>query len=60
MCLQFENKYGFNSDVFIAGFEDGKLDDDTDFFDWFAAKRGFEYWKKKYQVLPELNGVCRI
>ena len=55
VCKTFENKYKMNSDVFLSHFESGKLDEDDDFFDWYAAKRGVEIWTKKYQILSEIS-----
>ena len=35
-----------SSDVFMEKFETGELDDRDDFFDWFAAKKGYDKWMK--------------
>lgn len=51
ICKNFEKKYKMSSDEFIAQFESGKLNENDDFFDWYAAKRGVEIWDKKFQIL---------
>jgi len=51
ICNSFENKYKMTSDDFISQFEGGKLNEDDDFFDWYAAKQGVEIWNKKYHIL---------
>ena len=50
-CAEFEDKYQMTSEIFIEKFEGGELGDDQDFFDWFAVKRGYDKWIKKYNVL---------
>ena len=55
-CRRFELMYGMDSDAFLEKFEAGELGDDADFFDWFAAKRGYDLWEKRYQILRELVG----
>lgn len=52
-CAEFESKYGFSSDEFMQRFEAGELGDDADFFDWFAAKRGFDLWDRRCRILAE-------
>ena len=56
VCQRFEETYGMDSDTFLQKFEDGELGDDAEFFDWFAAKRGFDLWDKRYRILQELVG----
>lgn len=51
ICENFEEKYKMTSDEFLFQYEGGKLNEDDDFFDWYAAKRGVEIWNKKYQIL---------
>ena len=53
-CRRFEESYEMDSDTFLAKFESGELGDEADYFDWFAAKRGFDLWEKRYQILREL------
>jgi len=55
ICENFEKKYEMDSDRFMEEFEAGELGDDDDFFDWFAAKRGFDIWNKKLQILSGIR-----
>lgn len=55
LCNQFEEKYGWNSDEFMRRFEAGSLGDDAEYFDWFAAKRGFNIWDRRYRILSEAS-----
>ena len=55
ICEKFERKYKMNSDTFMEKFESGQLDDRDEFFDWFAAKKGFEKWCKKSDILSGIN-----
>ena len=43
------------SDVFLVKFESGELGDDEEWFDWFAAKRGFDNWDRQYQILTRVT-----
>ena len=47
----FEKKYRMTSDEFGVKFEAGELGDGADYFDWYAAKRGFDLWDKRYRIL---------
>ena len=44
-----------NSDVFMDKWGSGKLDDRDDYFDWFAAKKGFDIWDRRLQILAGVN-----
>jgi hypothetical protein len=55
-CQQFEESYEMDSDTFLQKFEQGELGDEADYFDWYAAKRGFDLWEKRYRILRELVG----
>jgi hypothetical protein len=44
ICENFEKKYEMDSDIFMEKFDSGKLGDDDDFFEWYAAKRGLDIW----------------
>ncbi|MHA1265323.1 MAG: hypothetical protein ACTSRS_08835 [Candidatus Helarchaeota archaeon] len=55
ICKKFERKYKMNSDTFMEKFEGGELDDRDDFFDWYAAKKGFEKLNKKLNILSGIN-----
>lgn len=39
-----------NSCFFIEKFESGELRDESDFFDWYMAKRELEIWNKKLEI----------
>ncbi len=55
-CRRFEELYEMDSDTFFRKFEAGELGDEADYFDWYAAKRGFDLWEKRYRILMELMG----
>jgi len=50
-CLAFEQQLGMTSDEFMKQSEAGDLGDDVIYFDWYAAKRGFELWKRRLEIL---------
>ena len=54
-CQAFEQKYHFDSETFMRKFEGGDLGDDPDFFDWFAAKRGLDIWKRQCEILKGIQ-----
>jgi hypothetical protein len=51
ICTEFENRYGFSSDVFFERFEVGELGDDEPLLDWYAAVRGLRLWERRHQIL---------
>ena len=51
ICKNFETKYKMSSEIFMKQFDSGQLDDRDDFFDWYAAKKGFDTWIKKLDIL---------
>ncbi|HDN80008.1 MAG TPA: hypothetical protein ENG33_06045 [Chloroflexi bacterium] len=48
LCQKFEERFGMTSDEFLKRFEQGELGDAQEYFDWFAAKRGFDLWVDKF------------
>lgn len=50
-CKAFEQQLGITSDEFMRQFEAGALGDDAIYFDWYAAKRGFDLWSHKLLIL---------
>ena len=54
-CRTFEQEYTMSSDEFLARFEAGDLGDDAAYFDWYAAKRGFDLWEKHYRILSGVS-----
>ncbi|WP_410509241.1 hypothetical protein RSJ42_03000 [Methanosarcina hadiensis] len=55
ICKGFEVKYGMGSDLFIEKFEAGKLGDDSEFFDWYAAKKGLDMWDKRLKIISAID-----
>ena len=54
-CKRFEDIHNMTSDVFLEKFESGELGDDEEWFDWFAAKRGFDNWNRQFQILTRVT-----
>lgn len=50
-CREFETRFGLSSDQFLNDFEAGALGDDPEYFDWYAAKRGFDLWDRRSKIL---------
>lgn len=50
-CSAFEQKHQMTSDEFMERFEAGVLGDDAEYFDWYAAKRGFDLWARRLHIL---------
>ena len=50
-CHAFEQQYQMSSGEFMQQFESGALGDDADYFDWYAAKRGFDLWERRFRIL---------
>ncbi len=55
VCRTFESQHNFPSDKFLARFEAGELGDDAVYFDWYAAKRGFDLWERRYRILSGVS-----
>jgi len=55
ICENFESKYGFISGELKAKFETGNIGEESDFFDWYAAKRGLDHWNKKLEILSDIS-----
>ena len=54
-CHVFETKYRLRSDKFMVRFESGALGDEADYFDWYAAKRGYDEWDRRYRILSGVS-----
>lgn len=52
---KFEKKRGMTSDEFLEKFESGLLGDGQDFFDWYAAKRGLDIWRERFEILSGIS-----
>jgi len=50
-CQEFEMQFKITSDQFLRDFEAGKLGDDLEYFDWYAAKRGLDLWDRRARIL---------
>ncbi len=55
ICENFESKYGFSSGELREKFEAGSTGEESDFFDWYAAKRGLDHWSKKLNILSDIS-----
>ena len=55
ICKRFEKKYGMGSNEFVNKLESGMLDDRDDYFDWFAAKKGWDIWSRRLRILSGVN-----
>ena len=51
ICKMFEKKHKMNSEKFLEQFDAGKLGDEQEFFDWYAAARGLNLWRERYEIL---------
>lgn len=49
-CRAFEAQYQMSSGEFMQRFESGVLGDDASYFDWYAAKRGFDLWERNLRL----------
>ncbi len=55
VCKKFEKKYKMTSAKFMEQFEAGKLGDEQEFFDWYAAARGLNLWRERYEILSGVS-----
>ncbi|MCC6298984.1 MAG: hypothetical protein IT314_06775 [Anaerolineales bacterium] len=55
ICKRFEKKYKLTSLKFMEQFESGKLGDEQEFFDWYAAARGLTLWRERYEILSGVS-----
>ena len=54
MCEIFEEKYKLSSSGFYKFFEEGKMGDEQDFFEWKALIEGINEWQQTRKELKEL------
>ena len=40
---------------FLEKFDSGKLGDDQEFFDWYAAAHGLNLWRERYEILSGVS-----
>jgi hypothetical protein len=55
LCAGFEKKFQMSTDEFIQKFDAGNVGDDQDYFDWYAARRGMEIWKSRFEILSGVS-----
>jgi hypothetical protein len=55
VCKKFEKKYKMTSAKFVEQFEAGRLGDEQEFFDWYAAARGLKLWRERYEILSGVS-----
>ena len=55
ICKKFEKKYKMTSVKFMDQFDAGKLGDEQEFFDWYAAVRGLNLWRERYEILSRVS-----
>jgi len=55
ICDEFEDKFDLISTDFRTKFEAGELTDDEKYFEWYAAKRGLDHWKKRLELLETVK-----
>jgi len=55
LCQEFEKRFGMNSEEFMQKFDSGNLGDGQEYFDWYAAKRGFDIWRTRREILAGVS-----
>ncbi len=55
ICKKFEQKYKMTSAKSMEQFDAGKLGDEQEFFDWYAASRGLNLWRERYEILSGVS-----
>ncbi|MBI2470022.1 MAG: hypothetical protein HYV59_02090 [Planctomycetes bacterium] len=53
-CRIFENKYNLSSDEFYKLFQEGRMGDEEDFFEWKALIEGIQEWAHTKESLKGL------
>jgi hypothetical protein len=51
ICKAFEKKHKLTSAKFMEKFDAGAFGDEQEFFDWYAAVRGLDIWRERYEIL---------
>ncbi|HRI57480.1 MAG TPA: hypothetical protein PK170_10330 [Anaerolineae bacterium] len=54
-CREYEDQFSITTEQFLNDFEAGKLGDDLVYFDWYAAKRGFDLWDRRTKILDGVS-----
>lgn len=55
ICKKFEKKHKLSSAKFLEQFDAGGLGDEQEFFDWYAAARGLNLWRERYEILSGVS-----
>ncbi|AAM29960.1 MULTISPECIES: hypothetical protein [Methanosarcina] len=55
ICKGFEKKFGYGSGELRERFEAGGIGKDSDFFDWYTAKRELDHWNRKLEILSGIS-----
>jgi hypothetical protein len=55
ICDEFEDRYDLISTEFIQKFEAGEFVGEDNYFEWYAAKRGLDHWKKRLSLLKGIR-----
>ena len=55
ICKKLEKKHKMTSAKFMEQFDAGKLGDEQEFFDWYAAARGLNLWRERYEILSGVS-----
>lgn len=54
-CIAFEKRYNLSSDNFFNLWQQGKMGDGSDFFEWKALIDGMEEWRQTKEDLKKLE-----
>jgi hypothetical protein len=55
ICEEYEKKFGFDSEELRTKLETKDIREESDFFNWYAAKRGLDYWSKKLVIISDIR-----
>jgi hypothetical protein len=55
ICKKFEKRHKITSTKFMEQFDAGNLGDEQEFFDWYAAARGLNLWRERYEILSGVS-----
>ncbi len=53
-CAVFEEKYRLSSEDFYSCWQQGKMEDNLDFFEWKALIEGIDEWEKTQEELKKI------
>ena len=55
ICQDFEAKFGLSSAELRAKFETGSIGEESNFLEWYAAKRRLDHWSKRLEILSGIS-----